>query len=109
MTLREKLSLPAPQWVLFGAILLIVVGITKILMWIVPIAASGMVDALTWLILIMANVVMWLMPYIWQSIIFCAAGVCAIIVFLWRHYQLRRFEKDLASGYVIHEVHYEIR
>ena len=109
LTLKEKLSLPSPKWLLLGVAILVIVGTAKIFMWLVPIAASGIVDTLTWLIIIIANIIMWIMPYIWQSIIFCAAIICAMIVFLWRSYQAKQLQRDLESGYIIQEVDYEIK
>ena len=90
MTLREKLQLPSAKWLLFGAIVLIIIGIAKLFMWIVPLTAAAVV-----------KVGMWLAPIAWQGIITIAAMTCAVFALAWRLRKQRKIVEDVLAGTVI--------
>lgn len=87
MTLRQKLSLPDPKWLLFGLFLLIIVGIAKLVVWIVPLLTAAIV-----------KLTMWIAPIAWQAIIAVAALVCAMVAMAWRLYKQRKLYEDVMAG-----------
>ena len=90
MTLQEKLSLPAPKWLLFGLIILIVIGVAKLLMWFVPLVAAAAI-----------KIVLWVAPIGWQLILAFAAFTCAVIAMAWRLHKQRKLYEDVMAGTTI--------
>lgn len=90
MTIREKLQLPSAKWLLFGAIILVIIGIVKLAMWFVPLAFAGIV-----------NLTVWLGPIAWQGIIALAAMICAVFAVAWRLRRQRKLYEDVLSGTAI--------
>lgn len=90
MTLRQKLSLPAPQWIIFGLILLIIIGTVKLVVWLVPLLTAAVV-----------KLAMWITPIAWQAIISVAALVCAMATLAWRLRKQRKLYEDVIAGTVI--------
>lgn len=94
MSLKNKLALPSPKWLLFGLVIVVAIGVAKLLMWLTPLLVAGIV-----------KLVLWVAPLAWQACIYAAAALCAVVVLMWRRRQQRQLHKVVASGNVIELYH----
>lgn len=108
LTLKEKLALPTPKWLIIALVALAIIGISKLVMWLVPVALTVVTKLVLWLAPIAWAIVAWLATNLWQALIWLAAAICAYVAFEWRCKKQRELYRDLRNGTAIISAEYEV-
>jgi len=101
MTLKQKLQLPSPSWLLFGLILLVIIGAAKLIMWLTPIIAIGIAKLIVWIAPLIWALVAQLATMTWYAVVFVAAALCAVVAYWWRTRKQTKLYEDIRNGTVL--------